>query len=93
MVPDFSFDMHLYSCDWLELMVIHSNHLIFEDLLLGSVRDGEIHFICSFNKYLLSHPFMPTTTLLSRRYSTVKQSDKEKAVNKICKDALVTTFF
>ena len=34
---------------------------------------------------------MPTTTVLRRRYP-VKQNDKEKAMNKIYKDALVTTF-
>lgn len=34
---------------------------------------------------------MPTTTVLGRRYSAVKQNDKEKVVNKIYKDALVTT--
>ena len=35
---------------------------------------------------------MPTTTVLRRRYPAVKQNDKEKAMNKIYKDALVTTF-
>ena len=34
---------------------------------------------------------MPTT-ILGRRQSTVKQNDKEKTVNKIYKDTLVTTF-
>lgn len=34
---------------------------------------------------------MPTTTVLCRRYPAVKQNDKEKAMNKIYKDALVTT--